>query len=487
MPFVTGSHASRFTNYTGSKTCATCHTVQATQVHASAHYQWEGSTPELLDNDGKPHGKKDGVNGYCIYAWTNFGPSLMNKLDGTQSSGGCGSCHVGMGVKPEPIATTAQLENIDCLTCHGKGYKRHVEMSGTVGKFVPDSGITVEIARKDKSTCLSCHVKSGGGANYKRGDIEPILADPPRTHDVHMASTANQGAGFSCSDCHTTSLHRIAGRGSDLRQNDTNITASCDSCHTASPHTTGTNAARLNKHAKRINCATCHVPTYAKATPTDMFRDFKVAEIDVAKQLYDPKITFASNVTPAYLFWTGISITNELRDIVVSGANNIATITSPVGKITDAGAKIYPWKRHLSDQPYDPIARMLLPIKNKVLFETGNISQAVIEGVAAAGLTLGSWNYIQTESFQLITHGVAPKEQALSCTACHTTTNPRLPFKTLGYTLKTNPSTGTAHTTSTLCSSCHGSETYSFNSTHSRHVDNQGYNCNRCHSFSAAP
>ena len=42
MPTLTGSHAGRFSNYEGTKTCLTCHREEALAFHQSVHYQWSG-------------------------------------------------------------------------------------------------------------------------------------------------------------------------------------------------------------------------------------------------------------------------------------------------------------------------------------------------------------------------------------------------------------------------------------------------------------
>jgi hypothetical protein len=47
--------------------------------------------------------------------------------------------------------------------------------------------------------CLRCHSASGGGPNFKRGDLEYTLAEPHREFGVHMSP---DGAGLSCADCH---------------------------------------------------------------------------------------------------------------------------------------------------------------------------------------------------------------------------------------------------------------------------------------------
>lgn len=135
--------------------CLSCHKEEAREVYASTHYQWQG---EALYRTGGPlmQGKiSNAVNSYCINI-------LGNWAD-------CGSCHVGLGAQPvtNTATTDAQLNNIDCLICHQKDYKR-IQVNGA---FVPDTAnmsITMNQAvrtvhRPERSNCLACHAKAGGG------------------------------------------------------------------------------------------------------------------------------------------------------------------------------------------------------------------------------------------------------------------------------------------------------------------------------------
>jgi hypothetical protein len=54
--------------------------------------------------------------------------------------------------------------------------------------------------------CLRCHAASGGGPNFKRGDIEYALKDPPRDLDVHMSA---DGHDMDCVACHGGDKHRV--------------------------------------------------------------------------------------------------------------------------------------------------------------------------------------------------------------------------------------------------------------------------------------
>ena len=127
VPDVTGSHAGRFTAFEGTKTCLTCHLDEATAFHGSVHYQWSGDASESEGLGGAAKaGKMGGINDFCIYPDINW-LGRLNTVDGRVVDGGCARCHTGLGLKPSPVASQDQLENIDCLICHSPSYKRKLD------------------------------------------------------------------------------------------------------------------------------------------------------------------------------------------------------------------------------------------------------------------------------------------------------------------------------------------------------------------------
>jgi hypothetical protein len=391
---------------------------------------------------------------------------------------------VGLGDKPDPTVTQAQLENIDCLICHSPGYKRKVDTINGVFKFVADTALMTEsilqaatdIHLPAKDTCLNCHSGAGGGNNYKRGDIEEAHRDPTRDFDVHMSSAAQGGAALECLDCHSVSNHRIAGRGTDLLERDSLDPVSCTSCHNSAPH----GNADLDQHTARVNCTVCHIPTFAKAAPTDMNRDWSLpGAIDVQKRLYDPSMDQQANVIPEYQFFDGKSAFYRFGDPAVPGASGRVLMSGPHGDITTPGARIYAFKHHLGTQPIDPVTSQLLPLKIGLFFQNGDLATAVQKGVEGVGWTDHGFNFALTERYMGLFHEVAPKEQALSCNNCHNG-GTRLNFAALGYTPKTT-NNGKA-----LCASCHGSKSASFTTIHAKHVTDKKYDCSACHNFSKA-
>jgi hypothetical protein len=482
-PPVTGSHAGRFASFEGTKTCLTCHLSEAREMHSSVHYQWLGDAGEAFGLGTTWAGKYGGINDFCIFPDINWIGQLTNA-DGLKVDGGCARCHAGLGAKPLADETQAQLENIDCLICHSPSYKRKVAAVGGTFQFVPDTaamGVTVlqaatDITRPAKDRCLDCHTRAGGGNNFKRGDIEEAHRNATASFDVHLAPKSAGGAGLECLDCHTSSGHRIAGRGVDLRERDLPDKVECSRCHTAAPH----DDSRLDRHARRVACQSCHAPTFAKVAPTDMVRDWSLpGDLNPVTKLWEPHMTMASHVTPEYRFFDGTSEFYQFGDPAQPGPGGRVLMAGPRGAITTPGARIIPVKHHLGRQPIDPVTRRLLPLKIGIFFSTGDVATAVEEGAKALGWTYSGHEFADTERYMGIFHEVAPAEQALACTSCHG--GGRMDFAALGYTPKAT------RNGKPLCRSCHGAEeSVSFTKLHEKHVTDKKYDCSTCHTFSAA-
>lgn len=463
--------------WNGPGTCLTCHLAEANEVHSSVHYQWQG--PALYTVNGPAiQGKLNtAVNSYCINILGNWGT--------------CGNCHVGLGAKPEPISSTSQLENIDCLICHQKEYKR----KKVNGIFVPDTtNMTISmdqavqtVHRPERSNCLQCHAKGGGGDNNKRGDIAMAHSNTAdRSFDVHMAKT---GANLLCQNCHTTKEHKIAGRGSDLRETDLDIKMSCvtSSCHSTKLSSTGHATVAVNRHVKKVACQTCHIKSYARNAAdttsdesTEIYRDWSKPEWVSALNRWEPTITRASNLKPLYRFWNSYSYNYNLNETVSVDPKTEAYPTSrPIGDIKDAASKLYPFKYKKALQPIATTLGKLIALDTSVYFATGNLDSSVKQGLINMGLSSStSYSMVETDTYQLITHEVMPKENALTCSECHTSSATQMNLKEMGYVLK-----GSA---STICSQCHSYKDptkVSYTSLHQKHVSDKKYDCSWCHSF----
>ena len=435
-------------NHFNNPNCLQCHTSEAKDVHASVHYQWQGDTP-YMTNGGSPQGKfTDAVNSYCINIMGNWG--------------GCSSCHVGKGAMPEPVATQAQLENIDCLKCHS------------------EPGVL-----PTRVDCLTCHAKAGGGDAVKRGDLALATGSTSdRNYDVHMATT---GADLQCRSCHTTQNHRIAGKGSDLRPTDLDVAVECSNCHTDTPHSSST----TNRHTARVACQTCHIPVYAKnaadttaSEATETHRTWLSSHATAPP--FHPAADKANDLIPAYRFWNGYSDNYLLGDVAVMDMATGAYPTSrPEGAVSDSGSKLYPFKYKTAEQPMMIGTQQLIALDTSVYFMSADAATATASGLANMGFAESTpYEWVMTDTYQLLNHQVSPREQALQCSSCHLTTGRMDLQGGLGY--------APSRPQSTCASACHsGSKAAEwqygnwgeFTSRHDKHINEKGAECIDCHDF----
>ncbi|MCF8056031.1 MAG: hypothetical protein K9K37_05265 [Desulfocapsa sp.] len=463
--------------WNGTVTCLACHTEEARQVFASSHYQWLGETP-YMTNGPNLQGKLDlGVNSYCINITGNWN--------------GCGACHVGLGLRPELVESAVQLANIDCLICHQEEYKR----KKVDGIFVPDEAkmtITMLQAAQtvhmpNRVTCLQCHAKGGGGDNFKRGDMALAHGNTSDIgFDVHMAKS---GGNLSCQECHITDKHRMAGRGSDLRPTDLDVAMNCYNCHDESGK--GTREHRdddLNRHLARVACQSCHIPTFAKNASdtaadekTETHRDWLQPHTTASGAIH-PTPTMAGNQIPRYAWWNGYSSSYLLFDPAQADpqTGNIPT-SRPQGTVNDNNAKLFPFKYKTALQPLVTNENQLIALDTSVYFGSGDIDGSVRSGLANMGYSEASpYEWVLTDTMQLITHEVPPSSQALGCSDCHDNTGRMDLVGALGYGLKDSREV--------VCFQCHddeGSESGpEYLWIHEQHVEDEGKDCSWCHNFS---
>jgi hypothetical protein len=456
--------------------CLSCHKGQAKEMYASAHYQWQGEATYRTSGPLMQGKISNAVNSYCVNI-------LGNWAD-------CGSCHVGLGAQPVATAspTDEQLKNIDCLVCHQKDYKR-LKVNGT---FAPDTAnMTITLSKAvqtvhlpERSNCLACHAKAGGGDAVKRGDLALATANTSDVQfDRHMSVA---GADMKCQECHVTENHRIAGRGSDLRQTDLDVEMACTSCHTNKTATGGHGTEDINRHVARVACQTCHIPTYAKNaadTPateaTETHRTWRTS--DASAPPYHPSSVKANNLTPKYRFYNRYSTNYRLGEVAQLDATTGAYPTSrPDGDVNDTSPdnKLFPFKYKTAEQPLMTSTGKLIAVDTAVYFATANPEAAIRAGLANMGHSENeAYSWVSTDTFQLLNHQISPAAQALDCTACHGTTS-RMDLKgELGYRLK--------DAEAVVCSDCHGAKANpGFTSVHRKHVTDKQYGCQNCHTFS---
>ncbi|MBI1942898.1 MAG: hypothetical protein HYS35_04460 [Betaproteobacteria bacterium] len=431
-------HQSYVQGFEGTKTCLACHEEQAKHVFGSIHYQWKAPAPNLANAGSQKIGKINSTNDFCTnpsFQWIGILTNDQGKVIGN----GCSKCHAGLGLKPAETLSRAQLENIDCMLCHAANYSREVvkKEDGTLA-WMPAArnnpelmaNIAQNVGKPTNLNCLACHVGSGGGLNFKRGDLETAHLSPSRDFDVHM------GSGMQCIQCHKFKDHKVEGAGTQMSGMDWPTNAQrpqCESCHQGAPHQKN---AALNRHTAAVACATCHIPSFARKDRTDMRRDWSKSEEVKGQGRFEPHIEFASNVKPAYAWWNGKGTAALLDEPVKPGANGKVSMYAPQGSIGDARAKISPFKYHTGRLPIETASGMMIPVAVGATFRTGNTMASALggaKGFRGKALAAKDVSYVEVDRWLGIFHEVVPKAQALKCDDCHGPTATRLDWKALGY------------------------------------------------------
>jgi len=426
-PFKTGPDV--------TKACLQCHQQQANDFMKTVHWTWS-SRQKTADGE-VTLGKINAVNNFCIAL-----PSNEPR---------CTSCHAGYGWKDASF-DFSKAQNVDCLVCHDTTgtYRKYPTAAGhpayedkewpmKSGKKWPAvdlEKVAKSVGRPSRRTCGACHFFGGGGDHVKHGDLDSSLIKPKRSMDVHMGV---DGANMACVDCHQGSKHVIPGKALSVSVSRGGTTLDCSTCHAGTPHPNAT----LNRHAEKVACQTCHIPTFSRMLPTKVWWDWSSAgqnrkpvkdEYGLAtfnKMKGDFK--WAKNVTPNYLWFDGTI------DRVLMGAKidpgKVVHLNYPRGE-RDKGAKITPFKVMKGKQPYDAGNNvMAVPhlFGKGGFWKTYDWNSAIAGGMKAAGLEYsGKYGWVETDMYWKVNHMVVPNEQALKCNDCHGA-NGRMNWKALGY------------------------------------------------------
>lgn len=419
-----------------SEACISCHNDAAEQFKKTIHWTWK-------------FGEDKGKAGYSL---NNFCISTNNQADK-----GCFSCHPGWGKKTEAI---------NCLSCHGQADFNFEEAFEDYQVFAAeiDDEESVELAQMIQSdiasaaqkvglpgrkNCGSCHFYGGGGDGVKHGDLDSSMAKPSKALDVHMGT---DGQDFTCTRCHTTVKHNVAGRmytapayteRKSLIDDDLTAKITCESCHSSTPHSEETSVGKkANDHTDKVACQSCHIPTFARINPTKMSWDWSTAgklkdgkpyttEDEFGKHDYmsiKGSMTWAKDVKPDY-FWFNGSIDSVTVKDVVDPSGTVA-VSHPVGSPDDPQSRIFPFKVHLGNQPYDKVNKTLLaPLLStaKGYWTTFDMHDAITRGQTALEIPYsGQFDYVETTYVFPTTHMVAPKENVVACTECHVRSDSRI-------------------------------------------------------------
>lgn len=403
-----------------TRKCLECHEDAAIKIMKTSHWSW--SSPQEIDGNRVERGKKNAINNFCV------------SINGNWPR--CTSCHIGYGWKDDSFDFTDK-SLVDCLVCHDT--TGHYKKTPT-GAGVPDPSVDLlfiarNVGAPNRDNCGMCHFFGGGGDAVKHGDLDSSMAYPEKSLDVHMDV---EGLDFTCQKCHATKEHFITGNAMVVSPA-SQTPIGCTNCH-EKPHA----ESLINRHMSRIACQTCHIPTFAKETPTKTSWDWSTAGQNIkgkkdqyGKPTYMKKkghFTWGKNIIPTYAWYNGKAGAYLPGDKI--DADEMTKLSYPIGSREDQGAKIYPFKIHTGKQIYDTDNNYLITPKvfgKGGYWKTFDWDKASRLGMKVSGLEYsGNYGFTETIMYWRINHMVAPKEQALNCLDCHGD-NGRFDWLALGY------------------------------------------------------
>ncbi|MFA7061204.1 MAG: tetrathionate reductase family octaheme c-type cytochrome, partial [Pedobacter sp.] len=352
-----------------------------------------------------------------------------------------------------------KAENVDCLVCHDTTgtYKKFPSAAGhpvypgekkefpkgKVWEAVDLVKVAQSVGKPTRAACGSCHFYGGGGDRVKHGDLDSSLTNPTPDIDMHMGGKAN----MTCEACHKGGDHSIKGESAAVSVGSGARTMGCVDCHKGNVHIN----VMLNKHAKKVACQTCHIPTFAKSSPTKLWWDWSTAGKDVkpedikkdkyGEKLYDKMkgdSTWEKDVAPTY-FWYNGSVERVLMGDKIDPAK-VVRLSAAKGDRKDRNARIFPFKIMKGKQPYDSENKTVAvvntfgpPTSESAYWVKYDWNKAIEAGMKAAGQPYsGKYGWIETSMVWPVNHMVAPKDKALKCNDCHGKKG-RMDWKALGY------------------------------------------------------
>jgi len=421
-----------------TKACLQCHQQNAQDFMKTVHWTW--SARQKVEGKGEVNlGKINAINNFCI------------SLPANEPR--CTSCHAGYGWKDSKF-DFSKAENIDCLVCHettgsymklptGAGHPAYQDMefppkSGKMLKAADLTRIAKSVGKTSRKTCGTCHFFGGGGDHIKHGDIDSSLTAPKRDMDVHMAV---DGPNMTCTTCHKTAKHVIAGKSLSVSPSTGRQTLNCDNCHTGTPHKGNT---VLDRHSQKVACQTCHIPTFARVLPTKLWWDWSTAgqnkpvqKDQYGQNTYDKMkgdFRWGKDVVPSYMWFNGTVDRVLIGEKIDPGKR--VHLNYPKGARAEASAKITPFKVMAGKQPYDSVNNILATphlFGKGGYWDTYDWGSAIASGMKAADLPYsGKFGWVETDMYWNVNHMVVPKNKALACSDCHSEKG-RLDWKALGY------------------------------------------------------
>jgi octaheme c-type cytochrome (tetrathionate reductase family) len=401
-----------------TQACLQCHEDSASEFMHTTHWTWESEPVDVPWRDEPVTiGKKNQINNFCISAQGNERQ--------------CMTCHAGYGWSDETF-DFSEPTNVDCLVCHADAAIYNKDDYGLPAEGIDLVAAARSVRAPTREECGKCHFDGGGGNGVKHGDLDESLYFPSENLDVHMG-----GLNFLCTDCHQTTDHVVKGK--LLADNFTIEPAeqvACEDCHRGAIH----DDERIRLHTDSVACQTCHIPAMALKNPTKTTWDWSTAGQDLPEDHYSylkikGSFSYEKDFLPTYQWFNGNIAYRYLLGDPIEPSQPTDLVT-PAGDIDDPTAKIFPFKIHEGNQPYDQVNNILIPPRTAGeggFWTTFDWPSALIAGAQDAGLEYsGEYGFAETRMAYPTTHMVQAKEKALQCDDCHSE-NGRLDWQALGY------------------------------------------------------
>lgn len=406
-----------------TKACLSCHEEIGKEILKI--HMWNYECP----SDSKYKHGKSGVtlNNTAMSA-------LPNKFS-------CYRCHISYRWE-DPNLLLNSVENIDCLICHEQTNGKYNEYKKEWNPYL--NKIAQNVGSPTKRNCGACHFYRSGGDGALRGDLNTKLLNASRDQDVHMDIS---GPNFDCVDCHITQNHKVSARCYEnpaiISGSEDNQRYNCTFCHNDNLHQS---IEKINDHIDRVACETCHIPIISRDHYSRVWSDFSKAgkmkdgkifktKDQNGKKRYDSRKGewhWAKDIEPEYFWFNGGFSYTLATDKIDPSRTVMLNYTNTDYK--DNQSKIYPFKVHRANQPYDKAKNtMVLPKFTDQNKESGaywidyDWNKAIEAGMKEAGLPYsGEYDFVKTAYIYPIHHMVMPKENALKCADCHRRNNGRL-------------------------------------------------------------
>ena len=388
-----------------TRACLKCHPKAASDIMQTAHWNLVGDEVLVPGHDEPMRiGKRNLINNFCIGIRSNWP--------------GCTSCHIGFGWEDDTFDLTDE-SLVDCLVCHEQtGTYR--KKAGDAGRPAPDVDLLASarsVGLPTRGNCGACHFLAGGGDAVKHGDLDESLLFPNPDIDVHMGKLD-----FHCIDCHQAEDHLPPGRLLTVSVDNKNRLF-CADCHRGDEiH----GDRRIDEHAGRVACQTCHIPFMAgQDLPiTDEHQYLKIKG----------RFTWLKGAQPEYAWYNGTGTRYLLGDKI--NPRRVTDIAAPLGDKDDQTARLHPFKIHRGKQVYDTVHNhFILPhtFGDKGFWTQFDWDEALRIGTEVTGLPYsGEYDFARTRMYLPQNHMVTPKEMALQCPDCHGPAG-RMHWGRLGY------------------------------------------------------